>query len=316
MTKYKFDNFKKELKKSPLIKGIYGKMLMFLNAYFPRFKAKLSYYIAYGKQANLEKPKTFSEKLLWLSLNDYRNNYLIYQLSDKYSVRDYVAEKGYSDILNELFYVWESPNEIDYKILPNKFALKLSQGCGTNYLCYNKEELDLKYLKQLVNRWDSKQYFYNKIMANIGGFKVSEIKKYYICEKLLVDNNSNSLIDYKIYCFNGIPKTILVISDRFKEIKGAFMSPEWTFISNLTGTYEAIDKPLTRPQSLGKMLDVAQKLSSPFPFVRVDLYEVNGKVVFGEMTFFPNGCINMQETMIAGKTMGELLNIDKEIKNL
>lgn len=301
------------LKENKIIKKTYTKFQEFTKAYFPVTRAKLAYYISYGEKCNLEHPKTFSEKLLWLSLNTYRNNPVILQLSDKYLVRDYVKEKVGEDILNELYCVWEATDDINIKDLPNSFALKVSQGCKTNIFCSNKEKLDLEHLKDTLEEWDSGQYLYDKMMADIGGVQIKELKKYYICEKYLYQEGQEAPIDYKIYCFNGEPKAILVIGDRFSEKKGVFMTPNWEFLAKLKGKYKVPEKMFDKPNSLNKMIDIAKKLSAPFPFVRVDLYDIDGKPVFGELTFFPNGCINMQETHVDSISMGEHLDISKEL---
>lgn len=303
------------LKKNKTIKNIYKKFQEFTKAYFPVTSVKFAYYIAYGEKCNLKQPRTFSEKLLWLSLNTYRNNPLILQLSDKYLVRDYVKEKAGRDILNELYTVWKSIDEIKIQDLPSSFALKVSQGCKTNIFCSNKEKLNHEYLKNTLEEWNSGQYLYDKMMADIGGVPIRELQKYYVCEKYLHQDGEESPIDYKIYCFNGEPKAILVIGDRFSGKKGVFMTPDWGFLSELRGNYKVPDKMFDKPKSLSKMIEVAKKLSDPFPFVRVDLYDIDGRTIFGELTFFPNGCINMQETHTDGMSMGEHLNISRELMN-
>lgn len=300
--------------KNRLLLKPYNKIIEFMKAYMPETRAKLAYYIAYKKHCNLNEPRTFSEKLLWLSLNVYRNNPLILKLSDKYLVREYIIENGYEEILNELYFVWEDIEQIDFEKLPDRFALKMSQGCQSNIICSNKNDMDLNLFKAIIRSWSSGQFLYDKMMADIGGIPVRKLKKYYICEKYLEQDGKDVPTDYKIYCFNGIPKAILVIDDRFKEKSGMFMTPEWTFLSALRGPYKTPEKPFAMPKSLNKMLDIAKKLSEPFPFVRVDLYDIHGKTIFGEMTFFPNGCIKMQEANIDGKSMGDLLDISKELE--
>ncbi len=298
------------LKKSKLIKMAYTKMVELTRAFFPKFSAKYEYLIAYGHCCNLDNPVTFSEKLLWLSLNTYKDNPLIMQLCDKYLVRDFVCERTGSNYLNELYSVYNSIENINFDELPKSFALKVSQGCTTNIFCENKEAYDRKDFYKILTKWKKSQYLYDRCIANVGGIAVKDLKKFYICEKLLKEKGKKSPTDYKIYCFNGEPKAILVITDRFENITGAFMSTRWDYLSGLTGSkYHKTQMEFKKPQSLETMLDVARKLSHGFPFVRVDMYDIDGKAIFGEMTFFPNGCIHMQETLIDGKTMGELLDI-------
>lgn len=304
-----------KLKKSTVIRKTYSKFISYYRAYSPRASAKLRYYIAYGEKIDLVNPKTFSEKLLWLSLNTYRSNIQIFELSDKYLVREYIKEKAGEDILNELYYVWESIDEIKLGNLPESFVLKLSQGCTTNILCKNKEDFNQGQLDSVLREWKSGQYLYDKQMADVGGLQVNDLKKYYICEKYLYQEGENSPIDYKFYCFNGEPKAILVIGDRYNDKTGIFMTPEWDVLSELKGGYKTPEKLFSKPKSLGMMIEIARKLSADFPFVRVDLYDISGKTIFGEMTFFPAGCIHMQETEINGISMGELLDISKEMND-
>lgn len=302
-----------KLKANKFIKKIYSKLSGFLRAYFPYTRAKVAYYFAYGEKANLTQPKTFSEKLLWLSLNTYRSNPLILQLSDKYLVRKYVKERIGEGILNELYSVWGSTDNINIQDLPNSFALKLSQGWSTNLICERKNDIDQKVLNKILEKWNSGQYLYDKIIADVGGISVKELKKYIICEKYLRQESEEAPIDYKFYCFNGVPKAILVIRDRFNKKQGVFMTTSWELLSELKGAYEIPEKPFIKPRSLERMVETARKLCAPFPFVRVDLYDINDMPIFGELTFFPSGCIGVSETKVDGKSMGELLDISKEM---
>lgn len=296
-----------------VIRG-YGRCCAFLKAYFPTLAAKVAYRVAYGKKCNLKDPKTFSEKLLWLSLNTYKNNPLILDLCDKYLVRDYISDMVGSGYLNEMYAVYDSLSDLRLDVLPNTFALKVSQGCATNLFCEDKNQFSSSLFEKTIMSWSKKQKLYDKAMANIGGISVKQLKKYYLCEKLLKEPGKTSPTDYKIYCFNGVPKAILVIEDRFGDKTGIFMTPEWTFLSELSKEYKKPVITHQKPESLEQMITVAKKLSADFPFVRVDMYDIDGKAIFGELTFFPNGCIHAQETLVDGKTMGELLDISQLIK--
>ncbi len=300
---------KSSVKKIPAVKKTYSWLVAFAKAYFPETRAKVAYRVAYGKKCDLKKPKTFSEKLLWLSLNTYRNNPTVLKLCDKYLVREFITKKIGSQYLNELYSVYQSIEDIHFEDLPDSFALKVSQGCTTNIFCEDKAKFDRAVFNRTLAEWGSRQRLYDKMMADIGGVPVEKLEKYYICEKYLREPGKKSPTDYKIYCFKGVPKAILVISDRFAHKTGLFMNTDWTVLSELSGTYHKPEKVYDRPKSLEDMLVAAEKLSEGFPFVRVDMYDIEGQAIFGEMTFFPNGCIHLQETKIDGKTMGELLDI-------
>lgn len=300
-------NVKTLIKRNKKLLNLYTWMGLVLKAHFPVIHAKLAYRIAYGKRCNLNNPRTLSEKLLWLSLHTYRNNPLVMELSDKYLVRDFVSERASDKYLNELYYVFKRIEDIRFNNLPNQFSLKISQGCATNLFCKNKDAMGESYFYSVLEEWKTGQGVYDKIMANVGGVSRKQLPKYYICEKYLEDDDGRSPTDYKIYCFNGVPKAILVISDRFDNKTGLFMSTEWEVVGELSKPYKKPDIVYKKPKSLQEMLDVAKQLSEGFPFVRVDMYEIEGKAIFGEMTFFPSGCIKLQETIIDEKTMGELL---------
>lgn len=307
---------KNTLKKSKTIKRLYSSLLLFLRAFVPHAWAQLTHVIAYGKRPKLKEPKTFSEKLLWLSLNDYRNNLLVMNCSDKYLVREYVEKCGHKEVLNTLYSVWEKPSDIDWESLPESFALKLSQGWNTNIICSNKLNLDITAAQAKVINWHKGQRLYDRVMAGIGGVRVRDLKKYYIAEKYLGTNQNEVPVDYKFYCFNGKPMAILVISDRYSgQVHGCFMDTEWNYLAPLKGYYSSVDTTFSQPESLVKMLKIASELSVHFPFVRVDFYEYEGEPVLGELTFFPNGCVNMQETAVNGVSMGDLLALktDKDV---
>lgn len=300
---------KELIKKSPVLMRAVRHSGLFLKAYFPKLRAKLAYRVAYGKRCDLKHPTTFSEKMLWLSLHTYRNNYTVMTLCDKYLVREYVAKHAGEQCLNKLLYVFQNIEDIDFKLLPQQFALKISQGCATNIFCANKNEYGEEQFRSVLHEWASGQRLYDKVMADVGGIPRKDLPKYYICEEYLKEDGKSSPTDYKIYCFNGIPKAILVISDRFENKTGLFMTPDWKVLAELSNAYKKPSVVYPRPASLDTMIDIAKKLSAPFPFVRVDMYDINGKAIFGEMTFFPNGCVHLQETMVEGKTMGELLEL-------
>lgn len=281
-----------------------------VQSYFPSLWFKAYYLYYYKSCCNLRSPKTFSEKLIWLRLNSYRNNTLILSLCDKYEVRNYLKNRGLGYLLTKLYFVTDNVDKVDFENLPNAFVLKCSQGCGTNYICrtgiYDKNEL-----KNLINRWFKGNSFYDKDMADIGGINVNQLRKYILCEELLCDKDGNIPSDYKVYCFNGVPLAILYISDRFVEgeKKGCFMDKNWQFIGDTNESYQKVEKLPPKPKHFNEMLNCSRLLSKPFPFVRIDYYDLDDRLVFGEMTFFPHGCVGMSEIIIDGKTMGEILDV-------
>ena len=269
----------------------------------PTLNTVIRYRMVYGIFPNLKHPKTFSEKLCWLKLNRYMNDLLVIQCADKYRVREYVKGKGCKSLLNELFYVYDSPEQINWEDLPEQFVLKWNFGAGKNYICRDKR---LHQADQVIKQF--REWGKDRCWLPYSELQYKYIKPQIICERYLQDDQySNSLPDYKVYCFHGEPLAILVIEDRDTVIKSAFYDCEWNFLEN--SKYQKPEKNMDRPVCLVQMLDSARILSEPFPFVRVDFYVVNGKLFFGELTFTPAGGLYMSQTKIHGKDMTEYLHI-------
>lgn len=283
---------------------------MLISAISPVITSKILYKKANGDTLNLKNPRSFNEKLMWLKLNTYYNNDLVTICADKYLVRNYVKECGYGYLLNDLIGVWDSVDEINWNKLPQKFAIKCNHGCGYNIICSDKSKLNIEKSKMKLRRWLNEDFW--KISAEVN---YKYIPKKIICEKYLDTNQGFLPYDYKIYCFNGEPKTILLVMDRGEEKRGAFMSLDWEFISEVGGDYQAVSEYPRKPKSLNNMLNAAKTLSKPFPFVRVDFYQVDNKPIFGEMTFTPAGCISASETEIEGVPMGQILDLSKVYKS-
>lgn len=244
----------------------------------------LQYKIKLGRPLNLKEPKRFTEKIQWYKIN-YRNP-VMHQCVDKYLVRDYVKSKGLDEILIPLFGYYKSINEVKWDLLPNEFVLKTTHGGGgLNVLvCNDKFNLDYKEVKE-------KFYFKDKnVKTNSLGreWAYYGLKPGIVVEKLLIneDNPKAGVNDYKIFCFNGEPKYIVVDIDRYIGHKRNFYDINWNNL-NVSSDCPKVDRQINKPKNLEKMLNVASKLSEDFPFVRVDLYNISGKIYFGELTFYP-----------------------------
>lgn len=244
----------------------------------------LQYRIKLGRKLNLKNPKRFTEKLQWYKMN-YRNP-IMHKCVDKYLVREYVKSKGLEKILIPLIGYYKSIDEIEWDKLPEKFVIKTTHGGGgLNVLvCPNKKKLDYKSIKQ-------KFYFKNKpVPTNTLGreWAYYGIKPGIAVEELLI-NNENPMAgvnDYKIFCFGGIPKYVVVDVDRFIGHKRNFYDTNWQNL-NVESDCPAVNRDIKKPQNFQEMLKIASKLSEDFPFVRVDLYNCSGKIYFGELTFYP-----------------------------
>lgn len=238
---------------------------------------KQLYYNSFGKYPNLENPKTYNEKLQWLKLN-YRNELMVI-CSDKYEVRKYLEKKGYGYLLNDLIDVYHSVNDINVSSLPDSFVLKGSHGSGWNLIVKDKQNVNWIAWKLVMKSWMKQNlYYYGR------EWNYKNIKPTIICEKYLEDSNGE-LIDYKFYCFNGQPKLIQVDMDRFTNHSANYYDENWNYL-NIQWDDEKSNRELEKPINFELMIEVAKNLSIEFPHVRVDFYEVDGKLYFGELTFF------------------------------
>lgn len=282
------------------LNGLFYNLLTIISPYL---NTKFRYKQVFKKTIDLKNPKTFNEKLLWLKLNNYNKNPLVIQCADKYAVRSYVEKCGQSHILNELYGAYDSVNDIDWSKLPNQFAMKWNFGSGFNIICDDKYNININECESKLNKWRK-----SKCWLPYSEMQYKYTKKKIICEKYLDSNQGFLPYDYKIYCFNGVPKAILLVMDRDGDAKRVFMSLDWELI-NTIDKYKVPDVLPDRPESLDIMIEASTALSKPFPFVRIDFYQHNGNAVFGEMTFTPSGGLYTPQTPIDGITMGEMLNI-------
>ena len=262
----------------------------------PRRVANYRFRKAFGRSIDWEHPRDLNEKIQWLKF--YSDTSSWSRLADKYAVRDYVAEKGYGDMLVKLYGHWERAEEIDWEALPEQFVLKLNNGCGDILICRDKSRLNRRKVIRRFARLLRKGNTYGYITAEP---HYATIKPCIIAEELLDHTHqavaSDTLIDYKIWCLDGEPVCIRVYMNRNRHSTPSSLydtqwvsHPEWIAKSKHYGT-DAL--PVPRPASLDRMLEAARAFSAGHPQMRVDLYEVDGKPYFGELTMTAaNGCIN------------------------
>ena len=270
--------------------------LWLLYCYFNPYElSDYLFYKMFHRHINWENPSDLSEKMQWLKF--YTDTSKWTELADKYKVREWVKSKGLGHILNELYAVFKNEKEIDLSKLPNSFVLKLNNGCRDRLLIENKEQVNLR---------DIQKHF-KKNRKNVSHF--ARLAEHYylkikpcviIAEKLLIDNKSASdlLIDYKFFCFHGEPKYVETINGRLKKSQDTYIMQvfdmDWNYLEDVVK--ELPPKINTdnknffcpKPESFEEMKKICRILSADFPFVRVDLYEIDGKPVFGEMTFTPD----------------------------
>jgi len=252
-------------------------LCMFTNA----ITAKKTWYrLVTGKYLDLDNPKSLADKVCWLEF--FWQDQRVVDLSDKYEVRNYVASCGLEEILVPLIGVYDKVDDIPFDQLPEQFALKCNHGCAYNIICKDKKHINWKKTKKKLNHWMKTKYGNYALELHYNA-----IKPRIICEKYLEQLGDKGLINYKIHCFNGKPAFTLVCFNRERGLKLQCYDNNWNHLDYVIGSMKS-DVQIPKPQYLNRMLEIAQILSKPFPFVRVDLYEVDGKIYFSEMIFSAN----------------------------
>ncbi len=282
------------------LKRIYHKLLMIL----PKSLAhKILYYRLTGKKLNLSNPITLEEKIHYLIIHKYNEEYGL--LTDKYMVREFIKSKGYEKLLPKIYGVYDNANDICFDKLPNAFVLKTNHGSGKVYICKNKKNFDIETCKYELNE-SLKKNFAEQYLE----YHYSYIKPRIICEEYLNDGQNEMPLDYKFYCFDGKVECILLCSEREKKVRLDYYDLDWKYLNYAKEEYRS-NKKHNKPKNLKNMITIAANLSKGFDFVRVDLYEINGKIYFGELTFSPSAGILYKHTEAAIKYLGSKLTITK-----
>ncbi|WP_366254577.1 ATP-grasp fold amidoligase family protein [Thomasclavelia ramosa] len=273
------DNYKKIFKSAKLRRFILNSLRIVPNS----LMLKIQYKIKLKRKLNIKSPERFTEKIQWYKLN-YKNP-IMHKCVDKYEVRKYVESLGLERILVKLYKKYDSVEEIDWDDLPNQFLKTTHGGGGLNVLvCENKKDINYKEVQEklLLGNKPFKSRSGGREWAYYG------LKPGIVVEELLInkENPTAGINDYKILCFNGKPSYIIVDIDRYVGHKRNFYDIEWNNLY-ITSDCPASNRNIEKPDNLDEMLNIAAKLSKDFPFVRVDLYNVDGKVYFGELTFYP-----------------------------
>lgn len=242
-----------------------------------KFRVKLGYPL------DLAAPKTFNEKLQWLKLYDRKPEYTM--MVDKYAVKNYVAEKIGEEYIIPTLGVWDHFDDIDFAMLPNQFVLKCTHDSGGLVICRDKNKLNLTEAKTRIEKSLKRDYY----LVN-REWPYKDVKPHIIAETFMQDETQISgLRDYKFYCFHGEPK-FLYISEGLENHSTAsisFLNMDWTFAPFQRVDYKTLDQLPEKPKNYEKMVEIARMLSDGIPFLRVDLYEIAGKVYFSELTFTP-----------------------------
>ena len=253
-----------------------------IKLFSPTLYVKCQYrYITHHK-LNLKNPIRYTEKLQYLRLKVYPKNDLVSKCASRDGVRDYLKEINEEDKLIPIYGIFDRFDDIDFSKLPDQFVMKCTHASGFNYLVKNKDELDIKKLRKMFNKFLKTDYGKKTVEPHY-----SKIKPRIIIEQAITD--LSSLPDeYKIHVFNGKAKYLYLVTGRGKDIKYNNYYIDWTpFNEAQFNGWDTSEKQLKKPEQFEKMVKFAEKIASPFPFVRVDLYLIKKKIYFSEMTFTP-----------------------------
>ena len=242
---------------------------------------KLKFRATMGYWPDLKKPKTFSEKLQWLKLYGRKPEYTT--MVDKAEAKKWVAERIGEEYIIPTIGVWDSVEEVDWDILPNQFVMKCTHDSGGIVICKDKKSLDIDDAKKTLKRFQHRRYFYQN-----REWPYKNVKPRIIAEQYMEDESEFELKDYKFFCFNGVPQFFKVDFGRYIEHHANYYDMDWNLLPFDELPYDRVeDKNILKPIDFDNMINIAQKLSKDIPFVRIDLYNVKGKIFFGELTFFP-----------------------------
>ncbi len=291
-------------------RGFFYKIRRYLQvkayqAVSPEFVSRLYFRILLGYKLNLKNPRTLNEKLQWLKLYYYPKDFRAIQCADKYAVREYIKRMGKEELLNDILFVWDGANEIKWEELPKQFVLKCNHGSRYNIIVRDKKELDEMKVKRQLNKWLKEDFSKFNAEPHYG-----MIPKKIICEKYL----GSGVINYNIYCFNG-KAVFFSLAGGLGDGVGEHLTyyyPDGTKAAFKNRAYPIKECKLS--PLLPEMIKTAEFLAKDFPMVRVDLYDVNGRIVFSEMTFTPGGALIPLEPVKSDFEMGKRLNISDVMK--
>ena len=269
---------------------------------------KLDYFFLTHKTLNLRHPQTFNEKLSWLKLHDKHPEFS--NLVDKYESKKFVAKIIGQEHIIPTFGIWEHYDDIDFGKLPNQFVLKCTHDSQSTLICKNKDSFDFNHSKDVINKglkwnffWSTREYPYKTVKPRI------------IAEQFMVNGNDEELKDYKFYCFNGKAEYCQLIANRSTHETIDFYDREWKhqdFIGlNPHATFAKMKEQ--KPTNYQEMLSIADQIASKVktPFVRIDLYNINKKIYFGEITFFPMSGVGSFRPKEWDYKLGQLIKLNQ-----
>lgn len=238
---------------------------------------KYKYWRLMNKKLDLKNPKTYNEKIQWLKLYDRKSEYS--KMVDKYEVREFIKEKIGEDYLIPILGIYDNFEEINFDELPNEFVLKCTHDSGGVIICKDKSQLDIEETQYILNKSLQSNYYYN-----LREWPYKDVKPRIICEKFMVDESGIELKDYKFFCFNGEAKAMFVATNRGIDTRFDFFDISFNHLPFMQH-YKNSENKIKKPAGFGEMIRLSEILSQEIPHVRVDFYDINGKIYFGELTF-------------------------------
>ncbi|HEX9011270.1 MAG TPA: ATP-grasp fold amidoligase family protein [Holophagaceae bacterium] len=303
----------RRIKDSPAVERLYGSVFRIIDALLyqvsPVLTARSRYRRMMGKSLPLDRPVTFDEKLIWMML--YWHHPLKVQCADKLGMRSYVEGLGYGRLLVDLLGVYEKASDIDFTRLPDRFVLKCTHGSGFNIFCLDKGKLDEGWARRRLGRWMSQNY------ARVHGeVQYEGIRPRIFCETFLDTGSDELPPDFKLHCFHGKVHftTVCIGRDvRGRNTQYAHYDRDWQKQLPISKFGLHPERWRPQPKSYATMIEAAEVLSKPFPYVRMDFYCVGGKPFLGEMTFTPTGCIDTGYTDETQRALGALIHLPEPL---
>ncbi|WP_445384503.1 ATP-grasp fold amidoligase family protein [Robiginitalea sp. IMCC44478] len=269
----------------------------------PELYVKIYYQYYTGKKLNLANPGEFNEKIQWLKVH-YKPP-ILNQLVDKYAVRSFVSDRIGETYLNELYQVYYRAGDVDFDQLPEKFVIKGAHGYNFNLIVKDKSKLNKHRARYLMRKWMARNQYYR------GGLEwaYKDVKPKLIAEAFLSELGRSTISDYKFYCFDGKVKFLQLDLERENDHQKLFYDPDWKKLPFTKGSGGLSAETADKPPKFEQMIALAEKLAKGFPFVRVDFYNLQGRIVFGEMTFYPGDGRQEFKPDSYNKIIGSYLNL-------
>lgn len=284
------------------------KLIIKILYFFPKKIAhRILYRITMKRGLDLNNPITLNEKIHWLELYYYGKQEA--KLTDKNLVKSYIKNKKIKDLnVSKTYFVIDNLNKDSYNIekFPNKFVLKCNHGSGDVFICNDKSKFNFD--KALKTLYKVKKQKFSKAFLE---YHYKYIKPVIMCEEYLNDNINKCPYDYKFFCYNGYVPVVLVCADRDTDNTRDFFDSNWNHLDFVNSNKKSKNKGIIKPKNINRMFEIASELSKGYPFVRIDLYNINEKIYFGEMTFTPAAGLSKYYTRECDKFLGSFIDINK-----